>query len=75
MKVMQINAVYKILSTGRTCEEIHDYLTKNGDECLTVYGNIRGEYVDTFFLGNIIARKQHALMSRIKGKIGYSSKK
>lgn len=75
MKVLQINAVYNILSTGSICAEIHNYLTKNGVECLTVYGNMRGEYTDTIFLGNIIARKQHALMSRVKGKIGYSSKK
>ncbi len=38
MKVLQINSVCGIRSTGRICTDIADMLQKNGDECLIVYG-------------------------------------
>lgn len=75
MKVLQINAVYKNLSTGRICSELHDFLKNNDSECVTVYGNKRGNYDDTLFLGNIIVQKGHALKTRLFGKIGYYSTK
>ena len=38
MKVLLINSVCGIRSTGRICTDIADMLKKNGDECLIVYG-------------------------------------
>ena len=74
MKVLQINAVYGILSTGRICLELHDFLEENGHKCVTIYGNSKGDYQDTIYVGNFFSRKFHALLSRVTGKIGYYSK-
>lgn len=75
MKVIQINAVYKNSSTGRICFELHNFLKEKGGECLTVYGNRKGDYEDTVYLGNVKTQKVHALLTRITGKVGYFSKK
>jgi hypothetical protein len=39
MKVLQINAVSGIRSTGRICVDIADYLNKNGDEGYIAYSD------------------------------------
>ena len=72
MKVLAINAVYGISSTGRGCLELHDYLVREGHSFLTVYGNDKGKYEDAKFVGNLFTRKFSALLSRITGKTGYS---
>ena len=38
MKVLQINPVSGIRSTGRICLEVAKLLEKRGDECLILYG-------------------------------------
>lgn len=73
MKILQINAVYKFKSTGRTCFELHNYLEKTGIECVTVYGEDKADFKDALYLGNLFDHKIHALLSRITGKIGYYS--
>lgn len=74
MKIVIINAVYKIRSTGRTYCELHDYICSQGHECKVVYGEKKGNYKDTIYLGNYIDHKFHALLSRLTGKVGcYSS--
>lgn len=74
MKVLQINAVYKNASTGRICYELHNHLVKGGNECITIYGNHKGKYEDTYYAGNVISQKVHAFFTRITGKIGYFSR-
>ena len=73
MKILQINAVYNKASTGRTCKELHDFLTENGHKCITVYGGPYVDWEDTLHIGNVIDYKFHALLSRISGKVGYYS--
>ena len=73
MKVIQINAVYKIMSTGRTCFDMHEYLLDNGVDCKTVYGLNKGEYHDAVYLGNILDHKVNAFMGRLTGKYYYFS--
>lgn len=73
MKVIQINAVYKIMSTGRTCFDLHDYLLDKGVDCKTVYGLNKGEYHDAAYLGNLLDHKTHAFMGRLTGKYYYFS--
>ena len=74
MKVLIINAVYKIMSTGRTYSELHDYLCSLGHECKIIYGQNKEDYEDTIYLGNYFDHKLHALLSRSTGKVGcYSS--
>ena len=74
MKVLQINAVYGFSSTGRTCKELQESLIKQGIECFTVYGERKGDFENTKYIGNILDHKWHALSSRISGKVGYASK-
>lgn len=73
MRVLQINAVNGISSTGRTTSELADYLNENGCEAYTAYSS--GTPVKLGFkIGNTIDRKLHGLLSRVTGKQGYFSK-
>lgn len=72
MKVIQVNAVNGILSTGRNCAEISEYLNKNGHECITAYST--GIATDNSYkISNRIECKLHGLFSRIFGLQGYFS--
>lgn len=73
MKVLQVNAVYKRFSTGRSVMELNEDLNKLGVEsycaCSRTYG-----CDDVYRIGNELTIKSHAFMSRITGKQGYFSK-
>lgn len=74
MKVLQINAVNGIRSTGRTVKELDEYLQKNGHTSIVVYSD--GDIPENGYkMGSIIDRKVHALLSRITGLQGYFSKR
>lgn len=74
MKVLQINAVNRISSTGRSCYEISEYLMKKGNECVTAYSTGSPRHtVNDYIIGNKFDRKVHGLLSRISGKQGYFS--
>ncbi len=74
MKVLQINAVYGISSTGAILRDICAYLKKCGEQVAvaTQRTNVNAEKV--YIVGNPIDWKYHALHSRIFGKQGYASK-
>ena len=74
MKVLQINAVNKIASTGRTCFEMSEYFNASGHTYVVAFSkgplvNVDREYV----IGSSLDVKFHALMSRISGKQAYFS--
>lgn len=74
MKVLQINAINKLASTGRTTFEMNEFLNKNGYDCVTAYSkgvsvNDKKEYI----IGSNQDTKIHGLLSRISGKQGYFS--
>ncbi len=73
MRVYIINAVYGILSTGRTYRELHDNLVANGHECEVFYGEHPTDAPDTHYMGSTLSHKAHALRSRITGKSGFYS--
>lgn len=78
MKVLQINSVCGIRSTGRICTDIADILKTCGDDCKVGYGREkvpaeRDQYAVR--IGNDRGVKCHALMSRIFDNTGYGSKK
>lgn len=74
MKVLQINAVSGIRSTGRICVEISDYLSKNGDKGYIAYsGGI--PYKKGYKIGTPFEIKLHGLFSRIFGLQTYFSRK
>lgn len=78
MKVLLINSVCGIRSTGRICTDIADILKKNGDDCMVAYGRefVSENHKQTAIrIGNDIDIKFHALMSRIFDNTGKCSKR
>lgn len=73
MRVVQINAVYGIMSTGRTALQESDFLWSNGHECTTFYGECPGNYDHAVYMGNTVSHKIHAVISRIAGDAGIGS--
>ena len=74
MKVLQINAVNKIASTGRTALEMNEFLNFLGHDCVTAYSQgISLNAPKEYKIGNSLYVKIHGLFSRISGKQGYFS--
>ena len=72
MKILQINSVYEVASTGRTTKELNDYLNENNHTGLVAIAS--GESNDKIFkFGFSIETRLHSLLSRITGKQGYYS--
>lgn len=73
MKVVQINAVYGLSSTGRTCKEMHEYFTMHGIDSYKFYSvrNIDSDKYD--LIGSDFDHKLHGLLSRLLGKQAYFS--
>lgn len=74
MKILQINAVNKIDSTGRNAYELRAYAISKGHSCIDAYSH--GPSVDKneeYHIGNKMDTKIHALLSRLSGKQGYFS--
>lgn len=74
MKILQVNAVSGIRSTGRICVEIADYLNENGSEGYIAYSS-GIPYKNGYRIGTIFDTKIHALLSRLSGKQGYYSRR
>lgn len=75
MKILQINAIYKKFSTGRTTQEMHEYLVSKGLDSYVASPRLNCSSSDKFYqIGNIVDWKLHALLSRIVGKQGYFSR-
>ncbi|WP_346934838.1 glycosyltransferase [Clostridium sp.] len=72
MRVLQINAVNGIKSTGRACTELADYLNKNGNEGYIAYSG-GPTYKKGYKIGTYIQIKLHGLFSRVFGLQGYFS--
>lgn len=74
MKIVQINAVYGIMSTGRNVMELSDFLKKEGNECITFYGGCQQpSEKDIYFMGSTLTHKIHALTSRLFSDAGRGS--
>lgn len=74
MKVLQINAVNAIASTGRNAKELGNFLLSQGHDSVIAYS--KGPSLDKnreFVMGNNIDAKFHGLLSRISGMQGYFS--
>ena len=77
MKVMQINAVYAIGSTGYIVSDIHTLSIENGIDSYVAYSMSpleNNEIINGYRIGNSIGKKLHALLGRINGKQAYFSK-
>ncbi len=74
MKVVQINAVYGIMSTGRNVRELEEYLESKGHESVTFYGGHPGNYGDNVhFMGSYLSHKLHAVTARLFADAGCGS--
>ena len=76
MKIVQINAVYGVGSTGRIAQDIAAKLRSEGHEAY-VFWAIEGradENAQLIRVGNTLDHKLHALLRRIDGKQGWHSK-
>ncbi|CUH92839.1 glycosyltransferase [Herbinix luporum] len=71
MKILHINAVSGIRSTGRICFEIIEHINENGHEGYIAYSD--GIKSRGYKIGSKLDRKCHGLLSRISGKQGYFS--
>lgn len=67
MKIVQINAVYKLSSTGRTVMEMHQYFTEHNIESYKFYSVENPDSEPYDIIGNKLDHKIHALCSRIFG--------
>jgi glycosyltransferase involved in cell wall biosynthesis len=68
MKIIQINAVYPIGSTGKIVHDIHTHLLENGYESVVCYG--RGKVLDEQYVYKIapeLIMKMQSLWSKITG--------
>lgn len=72
MKILQINTVYGIASTGRSMAELHEYLQSKGHLSYIAAVNIK--HTDySFRIGSIFENYVHSFFSRLMGKQGYYS--
>lgn len=74
MKVLQINAISRIRSTGRLSAEIADYLNDNGDEGYFAYSSGL-PYKKGYKIGTPFEKRLHSLLSRALGTQAYFSKR
>jgi glycosyltransferase involved in cell wall biosynthesis len=75
MKIMQINAVVNIGSTGRTTIELADILKEQGHDYYIVYSE-KHKYSNNenlYQMGGSLGKKMHAFLSRMFGLQGYFS--
>lgn len=73
MKVLQINAVYGISSTGRTTMELDRALQEQGHQSLVATTKANCQREQLYIVGNKRDWKLHALCSRLFGMQGYFS--
>lgn len=77
MKILQINSVCGIRSTGRICTDLAEVLEQNGHECKIAYGrDIVPEKYRKYAvrIGSDFDVKCHALQSRFFDNTGFGSK-
>lgn len=77
MKVLMINSVCGIRSTGRICTDIARILSEEGYECKIAYGReqVPEQYAEIAHrIGNDTDVKIHAAVSRVMDNAGFGSK-
>lgn len=77
MKILQINVVCGIKSTGRICTDLAEVLKENGHECLIAYGRetVPEKYNSVAFrIGTDNDVKLHGLKARLFDAAGFGSK-
>ena len=76
MKVLQINSVCGIGSTGRIATDIHQILVEQGHESVIAYGRGEAKNCDsTIRIGNSFDNYIHVAKTRMFDRHGFGSKK
>lgn len=78
MKILMINSVCGIRSTGRICTDLADILKEHGHECLIAYGRetVPEKYENiSYRIGSDTDVKLHALSARLFDNAGFCSRK
>lgn len=78
MKILQINSVCGVGSTGRIAADLHDALAAQGDACKIAYGRGEGKRIpdlDMIRIGSAKDVYAHALFSRITDRVGFYSRR
>lgn len=76
MKVLQINSVCGIGSTGRIVADLHDSLIKHGHDSFVAYGCKKPVKCDkTIKIGSSYSLYKHAIITRLFDWHGFGSKK
>ena len=76
MKVLQINSVCGIGSTGRITTDIHNILIEHGHDSYIAYGrNLPRNCDNTIKIGTKFDNYTHVAKTRILDKHGFGSKK
>ncbi len=74
MKILQINAVYKRLSTGSNVYEMNEALRRQGHQAVAAFSVGAVEIPEEeYLIGALPGQKIHALLSRLTGLQGYFS--
>lgn len=73
MKVLQINAVYNLSSTGKTTSGLQNYINHSTPHTCKSAFSYGGEANDGFVIGSSFDRNIHGLMSRLTGKQAWFS--
>jgi putative colanic acid biosynthesis glycosyltransferase len=74
MKVLQINTVSGLGSTGSICTDIAFKLLEKGHECFIAYGQGETNYKFSYKIGSKLENHFHNLGSRLFGNQGYYSR-
>lgn len=77
MKILQINAVYGVGSTGVIVEDIHNLSFECGIDSYVAYSTTNknpDEIKNGYVVGGMFGKKFHALLCRINGKQAYFSR-
>ena len=75
MKVLQINAVNYVASTGQIVKDLNDILLNKGFKSVVAYSKgLSYQSQSELLIGNRFDTKIHAFLSRLTGKQGYFSK-
>lgn len=74
LRVLQINTVYGIGSTGSAVAEISDEIKRTGGEAFIAYAGTNAKVENGFYMGGSFSRKADALKSRVFGLQEYGNK-
>ena len=74
MVIVQVNAVYELSSTGRTTQEMHEYLLAKGYDSYVFCPQVDRPEKKIYRIGNYLDQKIHGLFSLLFGRQGEYSR-